>query len=305
MKYEILEFRNIPLDRLDAHPAAEAFKRGSEDQMTLNESVRDLEVVTPLHVVAREDLPGRWHVVDGVTRLLALEASGAAQAPCLVVACDDVETLVLAVNCERRRVTTGTRVLSYLLRHQELVLAADDYYGAGRVAGTDDGSGRTARRSVGHVTHRAEELAKWTDLAVSERLGCSRKDVAAAVELLRCHERRRIPEICQGGVVFKERAADDADDADRERIETVRACLRNVLGGVMPVRRWRAGFAGRVTTAGGRDETDFAALGVRAMTSMITVFNAWSKVDAESKGDLLRKFEAVQKAFQKNVLSEM
>lgn len=295
----IIGFKMIPASHLDPHPEAEAFPRGSEDQNTLNESVLDVGVVTPLHVIANPDHHGRWLVIDGVTRLNTFEDGPTEEIPCLTCECDDVTAFVLTVNCDRRKVSTGTRILSYLLRHRDIVLAADDLYGDGRFNCTEDGTGKPNKRTVGHVTNRytEQELGRFCRMAISSRLSVSDKDVGAAVELLRCHERNRIPEIKQGGVTYKERDADPKDDADKSRTDTVKCCLRGVLGGVTPIRRWRASFAGRVTTEGGKDDADYAAIGFRSITSLTSVFTNWEKIDPSTRGDLIRKFQLLQEKY--------
>jgi hypothetical protein len=288
----------IHFEKLDPHPEAEAFPRGDDDQSSMNESVSELGIVTPLHVIQNAKNPGRWFVIDGITRLKGAEENLETELPCITCECDNVTEFILAANCERRKVSTGTRIMAYMLRHKDSILAADDYYGDGRFS--DESISKSKRVSAEQI----EEFGRWTCLAIAQRLSVSDKDVRAAVELLRCHERRHIPEITMKGVTYKEREADFKDETDKSQFETVKSCMRGVLGGNTPIRRWRAGFSGRATTEHGKDEVDYASLGFRSMTSLVTVFNAWVRINPSVRGDLLRKFESVQKAHREKVLAE-
>lgn len=294
--FKIIDFQEIDKAMLDPHPAAEAFLRTDEDQTCVNRSVASHGVLTPLHVMDKGD--GRYWVIDGITRYNA--AAKDDLLPCLIVECDDVDAFVLNQNCARRRVSTGTRILAYLIQHKELVLAADERYGGGRFAGSEKGANGGKRSSVHHVNHRYTEgeLFPWSCLEIAKELGVSRNDVQAAVDLLRCSELGRLPQVKSGKNVHPERDADHDSEEDAAMLEQVRYCRMRVLGGDLPIRKWTSAFYGRVVTEHGRGEIDYARVGINGMTGVISMFNHWDEVPEDLRGDLIRKFLLVQEAYR-------
>jgi len=278
MKSEIVGFKMLPIGKLMPHPLADAFPRDAEDQRALDASVGDEGILAPIHVLEEQAEDGAWQVVDGVTRLLAAKmaergAGSEQKLPCLLVRTNNVEAYVLHLNSARRRVTTGTRVLAYLACHKEQVLQAYEENCDPEATGAMGGRGKKALSRDGAFSAEA----------IAGRLGVSDKDVNAAIGLLRAKELGLAPEQKYGGDGTPERVLKPGVKADEEVMGKIRAQYLQVLGGVSPVRRWRAALGGAAATAGkARAETNLPDLLLRAATSMRTVFANWAKVEWES-----------------------
>lgn len=285
MTASIIEFREIAIDRLMPHPLAEAFPRDGEDQTSVNLSVGDQGILAPLHVLAA-NRDGKYLVIDGVTRLLAAMVTERGRGtdqklPCLLVECDDVATYVMHTNGSRRRVSTGTRVLAYITCHKDAVLAAAAMAGGrvlnmrGSVNGMESNLSKASREAFGG----GKGPEGWSAETISERLGVSRDDVRSAIELLRCKELRRSPEMKVGAALMPEAAIDLDKPSGKLLADTIDAQYLKVLGGTSPVRRWKAALGGAVATKGmARAQIKYGDLALRTLTSLTTVCDHWSEL---------------------------
>lgn len=256
---KLLEIRSIAWSRLRKHPDAEAFGADAEDRAALTGSVAECGLLDPLSVVdgPLEGGEKTWLVIDGCGRLDALSGRGSGlPVPCMVFDLGDfsVREFALHRNTMQRKVTTGQRVLCYMA-----TMGAD-----GAAPGKTPGAG------VSHDTRDDSlRVSRDTRREISETLGCSPVDVAAARELL------------------EEAGKEDASEVAREVYE-------DVLAGRTPIRRWKAALAGREAT---RDKpkkpVDFRALAERSITSLGTVAEAWPTLRGAVKDEIYERFAAL------------
>lgn len=290
MRYRIIGFEMIGREALEAHPDAEAFPADGDDRDIVRTSVGELGVLQPLIVAHKPG--GGWWVLDGVGRLMG---SQAAALPCLKVECDDPRGLAMNINSAGRKRSTGSRVLCYLMANRKLVLAAAQAADQSAMSSYDDSKQkRQSRRDM------PDELKPWGVRAISERLGVSDKDVTYALDLMRCHEKGVYPSVAVHG-----RYAPGTPIEDEDALEALRQAFTGVISGRLPVRRWPAGFAGRVNTAGegGRAATDWLALGMRTAVSLKHVFEHWADVPIRDREDLLENLRAALEAAPQDVLA--
>lgn len=107
----------------------------------------------------------------------------------------------------------------------------------------------------------------WRQGAVAERLKVSRQDVQLAAQLYAC--------VSQS----KDEFGEDLQPADAERMRQV---FNLVLSAALPIRRWKAAFAGmrHGTQPGvaGKAQADYAELCYRGFKSLCSVWENWKKV---------------------------
>lgn len=93
------------------------------------------------------------------------------------------------------------------------------------------------------------------------KLGCSQADIVAARELI--------------------------EETEKEDAEAVREVYEDVLAGRTPIRRWNAAMKGRTATKGKpKRPIDYKKLASAAMTSLGTVFKAWTKLRGAVKDEI-------------------
>lgn len=299
MKTSIIAFKWIPIAKLVPHPEAESFPRDSEDLSVMATGVGENGVLVPLHVLENPLDDGKWQVIDGVSRLLSASTeergSGEDQKlPCLLVSTDDPASYVLNLNGCRRRVTTGTRILSYITCHKDDVLDEAEKVKNGEFKGNQF----VAARLSGTKAHF------WTAEAIAARLRVCQEDVRKAIELLRCRELRLFPAVKIGGKDGVERELDPDVEADVEIGQFIDQCYLEVMAGKSCVRRWMASMGGKSATKGkARKEIDLYGLASRTFPSLRTVFEGWDSVvatlSAISKEAQDKFWNDVRTAFQR------
>lgn len=262
------------------HADAEAYSASGGDRAALANSVGEAGILSPVAVVPDGD-GGGWLVIDGIGRLDALRAAGAAETDAQVFDLGDlsVAEFVVSKNAMTRKVTTGSRVMAYLRCHEREVLEAADpkKYNARKFA-----KGLKNGRLTGAVSHETAPDKGWNAKEIAARLGVSKQDVLAGVELLKASA-----EAGDGG----EDGRDGARPSPYGRLdlaETVEAVLR----GETPIRRWRAAAGGRVSKTGGRAAADYAAIAWRTVRSWRGVWENWQTVPMEARAGILAEFRA-------------
>mgnify|MGYP001298804096 CR=1 FL=1 len=255
----------IKVADLEPHERALNFWPDSEerrrDAAAIAASIAKAGVRRSLLVTPKEEGGGYW-VIDGCTRLAGALAAGIEEVPCEVrpMRYEDIDDEVFVSNMDRSRFGTGLRVMKYLERNANEVLAAanEDQAARGRQGG---------RGNKGTVNDSAFSAA-----AISARLGVSNKDVLAGVELLRCRLENKTVRVDR----LHRRELAEATDEERAAVDEA---YRRVLEG-MSLRRWLPAAKGHGATAGrGKAETDYAALAERASTSLVNALKNWGEAD--------------------------
>ena len=258
------------------HADAEAYSASGGDRAALSNSVGEAGILSPIAVVPDGD-GGGWLVIDGIGRLDALRAAGAAETDAQVFDLGDlsVAEFVVSKNAMTRKVTTGSRVMAYLKCHEREVLAAADPKSYQLRATSFKGK----RGAQSH--DRTPNDKGWSSREIAERIGVSDKDVLAGVELLKA-----TAETPEGGTYIDEAA----EYAQLDLFETMEAVMR----GETPIRRWRAAAGGRVSKTGGRAAADYAAIAWRTVKSWRGVWENWQTVPMEARAGILREFRAAR-----------
>ena len=255
----------IKVADLEPHERALNFWPDSEerrrDAAAIAASIAKAGVKRSLLVTPKEEGGGYW-VIDGCTRLAGALAAGIEEVPCEVrpMRYEDIDDEVFVSNMDRSRFGTGLRVMKYLERNANEVLAAanEDQAARGRQGG---------RGNKGTVNDSGFSAA-----AISARLGVSNKDVLAGVELLRCRLENKTVRVDR----LHRRELAEATDEERAAVDEA---YRRVLEG-MSLRRWLPAAKGHGATAGrGKAETDYAALAERASTSLVNALKNWGEAD--------------------------
>ena len=243
MKRPTYKMQRIKLADCKPHADAEAYSASSEDRAALGNSIEETGVLSPIAVVPDEDSkrttasndaePQKWFVIDGIGRMNALIAAGETETDAQVFDLGDlsVAEFVVCKNAMMRKVTTGTRVMAYLKCHEREVLAAADpekYSLRGR-----DAKGRIAKPAVSRETAGDKG---WSAKEIAERIGVSKNDVLAGIELLKevSGETESVQQ--QGKYV------------QLDLFET----MDSVMHGETPIRRWKAARRRRTTWASAR-----------------------------------------------------
>lgn len=267
----------IAIDELTEHPKALAFwpqgQSRADAAALLAESVARDGIKQPLTVCRRPE--GGWWVIDGCTRLAAARAAGLAEAPCHEIAANDetVEDEIYIANLVRTSASCGMRILRYLERHHDQVLAAAISNAEPAKSGAAGGRGNKGCLSE----------AAFSAVAIAERLKVSREDARAAIELLRCRAEGRIVEALDRGI----RQMRPATDEEREGVEEA---YRRVLDGTPP-RRWLPAAKGHAATEGkAKAPTNHASLLRRAMIGLGTALAHWDEMDIETQRVVMRKW---------------
>lgn len=258
------------------HADAEAYSASGSDRAALSNSVGEAGILSPIAVVPDGD-GGGWLVIDGIGRLDALRAAGAAETDAQVFDLGDlsVAEFVVSKNAMTRKVTTGSRVMAYLRCHEREVLEAA---APGRYK-KRPGNGANFKGRHHAVSHETARYKGWNAKEIAERIGVSKNDVLAGIELLKASA-----ETPEGGTYIDEAA----EYARLDLFETMEAVLR----GETPIRRWRAAAGGRVSKTGGRAAADYAAIAWRTVKSWRGVWENWQTVPMEARAGILREFRA-------------
>lgn len=258
MNYKVKTIEMLRVAELSPHPDALAMGASEDDRGALDASIDDVGLLEPLSVIKNDGGMG-WLVIDGIGRLKSADDADYHEVPCLVVECSDVRTFVAHKNAMGRKRSTGSRMLCYVLAN------------CNRVLGASAGGGKTLQESLAeregvaidkHMTH-----SFWSVKQMAARLKVSNKDVGLAVELLRCQQ------------LIKDPDGNELEHADYDRLMKV---FNAVLAAELPIRRWKAAFAGAMngTQEGesGRAKADYAGVMERSLTSVINAWEHWPEV---------------------------
>ncbi len=300
MKQPTYKMQRVALADCRPHADAEAYSASSEDRAALSNSIGEAGVLSPISVVPAEDGRG-WYVIDGIGRLNALMAAGAAETDAQVFDLGDltVAEFVVCKNAMMRKVTTGTRVMAYLKCHEREVLAAADP----EKYQSRPGNGANFKGKRHAVSHETASNKGWNAKEIAERIGVSKNDVLAGIDLLKAtaessEQVAGNSEQIGGGPKFEQ----------MDLFETAEAVLR----GETPIRRWKAAAGGKVSKTGGKAAADYAAIGARTMASLAGLWENWQTVPMECRSLLLEKFRIALgslpedfKALLEDVLGDM
>ncbi|MBR4651837.1 MAG: ParB N-terminal domain-containing protein [Kiritimatiellae bacterium] len=280
MKRPTYKMQRIKLADCKPHADAEAYSASTEDRAALGNSIEETGVLSPIAVVPDEDgSPGTarptWFVIDGIGRMNALIAAGETETDAQVFDLGDlsVAEFVVCKNAMMRKVTTGTRVMAYLKCHEREVLAAADPKNYTQRDQIRDRNGRLSHRAVSHETARDKG---WSAKEIAGRIGVSKQDVLAGIELLK--------EVSgeNGGSPGTARPTYEQMDL----FET----MDSVMHGETPIRRWKAAASGKVSKVGGKAAADYEVIGFRTMKSLAGVWENWQTIPMDSRGLILEEF---------------
>ena len=276
--------QRIRLADCKPHADAEAYSCSTEDRAALANSVAEAGVLSPIAVIPAEGNGERgtgngWYVIDGIGRMNALIEAGVEETDAQVFDLGDmsVAEFVVSKNSMMRKVTTGTRVMAYLKCHEREVLAAADperYSLRGR-----DAKGRIAKPAVSRET--AGDDKGWGAKEIAERIGVSKNDVLAGIELLKA--------TVAAGAASGEEGKGKREEVEYEQgdlFETMDAVLR----GETPIRRWKAAACGKVSKVGGKAAADYEGIAIRTMKSLASVWVNWQTIPIGSRDGIMRLF---------------
>ena len=282
MKQPTYKMMKIALADCKPHADAEAYSASSEDRAALSNSINESGLLSPIAVIpATEGGDSRykdgkgWYVIDGIGRLNALMAAGVTETDAQVFDLGDlsVAEFVVCKNAMMRKVTTGTRVMAYLKCHEREVLAAADPEKYQRRKESK------WRNKVAAVSHETARDKGWNAKEIAERLGVSKNDVLAGIELLKA-----MGEDGERGTGNGERPQYEQGDL----FETLDA----VMHGETPIRRWKAAAGGKVSKTGGKGAADYVGSGARTMASLAGLFENWQTVPMDCRGPIVERFKA-------------
>ena len=276
------KMKTIVLADCKPHTDAEAYSCSTEDRAALANSVAEAGVLSPIAVVPDEDGKG-WYVIDGIGRMNALVAAGETETDAQVFDLGpmSVAEFVVSKNSMMRKVTTGTRVMAYLKCHEREVLAAADPEKYTQRDQLRDRKGRLSHRAVSYETARDKG---WSAKEIAERIGVSKNDVLAGIELLKASV---VAGDHDGTRPFRGDAASSGPHYEPgDLFETMDAVLR----GETPIRRWKAAVCGKVPRTGGKAAADYVGIGARTMTSLLGLFENWQTVPMDCRWRILDKF---------------
>lgn len=280
MKRPTYKMQRIKLADCKPHADAEAYSASTEDRAALGNSIEETGVLSPIAVVPDEDgSPGTarptWFVIDGIGRMNALIAAGETETDAQVFDLGDlsVAEFVVCKNAMMRKVTTGTRVMAYLKCHEREVLAAADPKNYNLRASS-------FQPKRGAVSRETAPEKGWSAKEIAGRIGVSKQDVLAGIELLKevSGETESVQQ--QGKYV------------QLDLFET----MDSVMHGETPIRRWKAAASGKVSKVGGKAAADYVGIGARTMVSLVGLFENWQTVPMESRGPIVERFKLALEA---------
>lgn len=284
MKRPTYEMQRVALADCKPHADAEAYSASSEDRAALSNSINESGLLSPIAVIPAEDGRG-YYVIDGIGRMNALMAAGVTETEAQIFDLGDlsVAEFVVCKNAMMRKVTTGTRVMAYLKCHEREVLEAADP----KISKFRNSS---FKGKHGKVSHETLPDKGWSTKEIAARIGVSKNDVLAGIELLKA-----TAETPEGGTYIDEAA----EYAQLDLFETAEAVLR----GETPIRRWKAAAGGRVSKTGGRAAADYAAIAWRTVKSWRGVWENWQTVPMEARAGILREFRAALESLPEDFLA--
>ena len=275
MKRPTYKMMKIKLADCKPHADAEAYSASGDDRTALGNSIEETGVLSPIAVVPAEDGKG-YYVIDGIGRMNAMIAAGETETDAQVFDLGDlsVAEFVVCKNAMMRKVTTGTRVMAYLKCHEREVLAAAD---PEKYQGRKESKWRNKVAAVSRET--AADEKGWGAKEIAERLGVSKNDVLAGVELLKA--------MCEDG----ERGTGNGERPQYEQGDLFET-LDAVMHGETPIRRWKAAVCGKQPRTGGKAAADYTAIGARTMASLAGLFENWQTVPMDCRAAIIEKFKA-------------
>ncbi len=330
MKRPTYKMQRIKLADCKPHADAEAYSASTEDRAALGNSIEETGVLSPIAVVpdegngeccqcgnvANSKSNGqlgignigngntgntgnnqKWFVIDGIGRMNALIAAGETETDAQVFDLGDlsVAEFVVCKNAMMRKVTTGTRVMAYLKCHEREVLAAavPKAYNTRQFA-------RKGKAFMGAVSRETAPDKGWSAKEIAERIGVSKNDVLAGIELLKevgnvanveisnsnTNDQLRTGNIGTGNISTM------ATFTQLDLFET----MDSVMHGETPIRRWKAAASGKVSKVGGKAAADYVGIGARTMVSLIGLFENWQTVPMESRGPIVERFKLALEA---------
>ena len=283
MKQPTYKMERIALADCKPHADAEAYSASSEDRAALSNSINESGLLSPIAVIVDDSLElgakslegGKaqssklkaksYYVIDGIGRLNALMAAGVTETDAQVFDLGDlsVAEFVVCKNAMMRKVTTGTRVMAYLKCHEREVLAAADP----KKYNFRETSFKGKR---GAVSHETAPDKGWSSKDIAERIGVSKQDVLAGIELLKATAESGE----DGGACRRDGGSTGPKYEQMDLFETAEAVLR----GETPIRRWKAAAGGKVSKVGGKAAADYSNIGMRTMGSLAQLFACWQSV---------------------------
>lgn len=284
MKQPTYKMQRVALADCKPHADAEAYSASSEDRAALSNSINESGLLSPIAVIPAEDGRG-YYVIDGIGRMNALMAAGVTETEAQIFDLGDlsVAEFVVCKNAMMRKVTTGTRVMAYLKCHEREVLEAADP----KISKFRNSS---FKGKHGKVSHETLPDKGWNAKEIAERIGVSKNDVLAGVELLKA-----TAETPEGGTYIDEAA----EYARLDLFETMEAVLR----GETPIRRWKAAAGGKVSKVGGKAAADYAGIAWRTVKSWRGVWENWQTVPMEARAGILREFRAALESLPEDFLA--
>ena len=281
MKRPTYVMKKIKLADCKPHADAEAYSASGDDRTALGNSIEETGVLSPIAVVPAEDGKG-YYVIDGIGRMNAMIAAGETETDAQVFDLGDlsVAEFVVCKNSMMRKVTTGSRVMAYLKCHEREVLAAADPEKYQRRPGNEKNfKGRAGARPSQAVSRETASDKGWGAKEIAERLGVSKNDVLAGVELLKA--------MCEDG----ERGTGNGERPQYEQGDLFET-LDAVMHGETPIRRWKAAVCGKQPRTGGKAAADYTAIGARTMVSLAGLFENWQTVPMDCRAAIIEKFKA-------------
>ena len=300
MKKTTYRMMKIRLADCRPHADAEAYSASSEDRAALANSIGEAGVLSPIAVIPGESggveecgsgrvkkthnspthnsPTQKWYVIDGIGRMNALIEAGVEETEAQVFDLGDlsVAEFVVCKNAMMRKVTTGTRVMAYLKCHEREVLAAADP----EKYKLRPGNGANFKGKNHAVSHETAWDKGWSAKDIAGRIGVSKQDVLAGIELLKA--------IGENGEGDKSKTlkTDGACYEQGDLFETMEAVLR----GETPIRRWKAAAGGKVSKTGGKAAADYTNIAIRTVKSLPGVWQHWQEVPMDVRGPIIAEF---------------
>ena len=288
MKQPTYKMERIALADCKPHADAEAYSASSEDRAALSNSINESGLLSPIAVIP----DGKTYlVIDGIGRLNALMAAGVTETDAQVFDLGDlsVAEFVVCKNAMMRKVTTGTRVMAYLKCHEREVLAAADPEKYQNRTGTKWAKNKTA------VSHETAVQKGWNAKEIAERIGVSKNDVLAGIELLKA--------TAEAGDEVKVKGEGEQRNSPHyeqlDLFETAEAVLR----GETPIRRWKAAAGGKVSKVGGKAAADYEAIAWRTVKSLKGVWENWQTIPMTARSNALGCFQSALKVIPEDFLA--
>ena len=306
MKYLVKGFEWVHWKNLEVHPEAKV-PIAEEDAAALKTSVEDNGMIQPLVVILREVIPAktvskrggkvmekvparkRFWIVDGANRFATCKKKEDDVLPCVVVETDSVRDLALECASVGRSRSAGQRIMVYLERHKEKVLAASE---KGQILK----NGYFAAPAVSRET--AVESQGFDSVSISKALGVSRQDTLLAIELLKSHDRREGVASVVGGLKEDGRKLEEGS-AELKAIDETWA---GVLAGTTPIRRWKAAVGGKKTTKEvRRAEVSWFETGKTGLIKVRGMGEHWEELPMEDRMELLQLVREAAAALPREV----